>query len=565
MSIFSPFKRWFSAMGKTLSDKERKVIVVLLALSIAGAIWAVVIYVNSHTQLIPTEGGTYREGIVGQPRYITPVLAKTNDVDMGLTNLIYSGLMKLDENGELTGDLAESVDVSSDGKVYTAHLRKNIKWHDGEPFTANDVVYTIQTIQNPDTKSPASPNFQGVTVQKVDDLTVTFALDTPYAPFMYNLTSGIIPEHVWSQVEAKNISLAEQNLKPIGTGPFEFKKLKKSSLGEVREYNLKKFEDYHGQRPYLDGINFTFYDQNEDLVRAFRSRKVDGMSFVPTDLVEDVAKMGGTTVYRVNIPQYFAVFFNQTKNPILADKVVRTALDLATDRDKLIKEALNGEGIRIDTPIPPGFLGYVENLGKVDFNLEKAKQNLEEAGWKDSDGDGIREKDGKKLEFTLVTTDYDDYVKTAEILVDTWKQIGVKVNLDSKTVGTVQVEAIRPREYDALLYGEVLLADPDPYPFWHSTQTRDPGLNLALFKDRDSDKLLETARKTTDNDARRETYRQFQERLIEQVPAIFLYSPLYSYALHNNVHGTMLKAIPLPAYRFSTISTWHVKTKRIWK
>jgi len=565
MSIFSPIKKGFSAVGRSLSDKERKIIVILLTLSITGIIWTLVIYVNSHTRLIAAEGGTYKEGVVGQPRYVTPVLAKTNDVDMSLTHLIYSGLMKVTDNGELTGDLAESVEVSPDGKVYTAHLRKNIKWHDGEPFTANDVLFTIQTIQNPDTKSPASPNFLGVTVQKVDDSTIKFNLNTPYAPFLYNLTNGIIPEHVWSQIEPKNISLAEQNLKPIGTGPFEFKKLKKSSLGEVREYDLKKFDNYYGQRPYIDGINFSFYDTNEELVRSFRSRKVDGMSFVPTTLIKDVAKMGGTTVYRVNIPQYFAVFFNQTRNPILADRTVRIALDLATDRDKLIKEALNGEGIRIDTPIPPGFLGYVEGLGRVEFNIDKAKQNLEEAGWKDTNNDGVREKDGKKLEFTLVTTDWPEYVKSAEILANTWKQIGVKVNLDSKTVGTVQVEAIRPREYDALLYGEVLLADPDPYPFWHSTQTRDPGLNLALYKDRDSDKLLETARKTTDNSARRDTYRKFQEQLIEEVPSIFLYSPLYAYALHNNVHGTMLKAIPLPAYRFSTISTWYVKTKRIWK
>ncbi len=311
MSIFSPIKKGFSAVGRSLSDKERKIIVILLTLSITGIIWTLVIYVNSHTRLIAAEGGTYKEGVVGQPRYVTPVLAKTNDVDMSLTHLIYSGLMKVTDNGELTGDLAESVEVSPDGKVYTAHLRKNIKWHDGEPFTANDVLFTIQTIQNPDTKSPASPNFLGVTVQKVDDSTIKFNLNTPYAPFLYNLTNGIIPEHVWSQIEPKNISLAEQNLKPIGTGPFEFKKLKKSSLGEVREYDLKKFDNYYGQRPYIDGINFSFYDTNEELVRSFRSRKVDGMSFVPTTLIKDVAKMGGTTVYRVNIPQYFAVFFPQ--------------------------------------------------------------------------------------------------------------------------------------------------------------------------------------------------------------------------------------------------------------
>jgi peptide/nickel transport system substrate-binding protein len=425
-------------------------------------------------------------------------------------------------------------------------------------------VFTIQLIQNGEAKSPASPGFQGVTVAKVDDNTVKFTLNTPYAPFLYNLTQGIIPEHVWASVEPKNISLAEQNIKPIGTGPFVFKKLKKSSMGEIREYELTRSEKFYGQRPYLDGIRFSFYDSNEELLRAFSGRKVDGMSFVPPTLVGDVAKIHNANIVRVKLPQYFAVFFNQARQPVLADKTVRIALDLAIDRDKLIRDALHNEGTRIDTPIPPGFLGYVDGLGRVEYNPEKAKQNLDEAGWKVGN-DGIREKDGKKLSFTLVTTDWPEYTKTAEMLAEFWRAIGADVKLESHTVGTIQSDVIRPREYDALFYGEILGADPDPYPFWHSNATRDPGLNLALYKDPTSDKLLESARKTTDVEARKETYKKFQERLIEAVPALFIYSPIYDYALQGNVHGTMLDAIQLPAQRFNTISTWYLKTKRIWK
>lgn len=552
------------SLGASMSSRERKAIMASVSVIIIAIIWGTAIFINTHTVLIAKEGGIYREGTVGQPRYISPILARTNDIDMSISRLVYSGLMRIDEKSNLVPDLAEKVDITGDGKIYTAHLRNNIKWHDGESFNADDVVFTIQLIQNGEAKSPASPGFQGVTVVKVDDNTVKFTLSTPYAPFLYNLTQGIIPEHVWASVEPKNISLAEQNIKPIGTGPFVFKKLKKSSMGEIREYELTRSEKFYGQRPYLDGIRFSFYNSNEELLRVFSGHKVDGMSFVPPTLVGDVAKIHNANIVRVKLPQYFAVFFNQARQPVLADKTVRIALDLAIDRDKLIRDALHNEGTRIDTPIPPGFLGYVDGLGRVEYNPEKAKQNLDEAGWKVGN-DGIREKDGKKLSFTLVTTDWPEYTKTAEMLAEFWRAIGADVKLESHTVGTIQSDVIRPREYDALFYGEILGADPDPYPFWHSNATRDPGLNLALYKDPTSDKLLESARKTTDIEARKETYKKFQERLIEAVPALFVYSPIYDYALQGNVHGTMLDAIQLPAQRFNTISTWYLKTKRIWK
>ncbi len=554
-----------SALRRSLSPQERRILVGCVALLIVGAIWMVTALLGRFTTLVPREGGVYREGLVGQPRYITPVLARTNDADMALSRVLYSGLLRLTSKDTLEGDLAESVEVSNDGKVYTARLRDSVRWHDGEPFTADDVLFTIQTIQNPDTKSPSAPNFQGVTVEKVDNRTVRFTLREPYAPFLYNLTTGIIPAHIWATVEPKNMALAEQNLKPIGTGPFMFKKLRKRSLGEILEIELRRYDGTHGSRPYLDGITFAFFQTNEDLLRAFQRRAIDGINFLPPFLVPDTQRIRRATLYRVTLPQFFAVFFNQARNPALADHAVRTALDIAVDRDRLIRDALRGEGIRADAPIPPGFLGHLSSPRVVTFNIEKARQNLEEAGWTDTDGDGIRAKGDTKLQFTLVTTDWPEYRTTAELLADTWRQIGVEVTVESKTVGTVQAEAIRPRNYDALLYGEVLGADPDPYPFWHSTQTRDPGLNLALYKDRDADKLLEEGRKTTDAATRGAKYEQFQNRMLENLPAIFLYSPLYTYALDQQVHGEMFDALPLPSERFTTVSTWYMRTRRTWQ
>ena len=223
----SMLNKIFSALSRSLSNRERKTLMICVTVAVVGVIWGTALFINEKTMLIAKEGGTYHEGTVGQPRYISPILARTNDVDMNISRLVYSGLMRMDENGKVVGDLAESVDISDDGKTYTAHLRSGIKWHDGEQFNADDVLFTIQMIQNPDAKSPAAPIFQGVVAAKVDDQKVKFTLREPYAPFLYNLTQNIIPEHVWISVEPKNITLAEQNLKPIGTGPFVFKKLKK--------------------------------------------------------------------------------------------------------------------------------------------------------------------------------------------------------------------------------------------------------------------------------------------------------------------------------------------------
>jgi peptide/nickel transport system substrate-binding protein len=563
---FTSFVRRLAGVtSRALPVRERKMAVILIFIVVVGVLWAASAAMQARTDVVPRPGGTYREGLVGQPRFISPMLARTNDIDMAITRLVYSGLLTFNAEGQLTGDLAERVDVSEDGKKYTAHLRSGILWHDGEPFTAADVLYTFQTIQNPDAKSPAAPNFQGVTVEKVDDNTVTFTLREPYAPFLYNLTIGIAPEHIWAGVDPQTIGLAEQNFKPVGTGPFVFAKLRKRSLGEILEYELSRNERYHGGAPYLGTITFAFYETNEDVLRAFRRGAVQGMGYVPPSFAPDVAGSRSITVHHVKLPQVFAVFFNQARNQALADRTVRTALDLAADRERLIREALSGEGVRADAPIPEGFLGHVADLGRVPYQPEKAKQNLEEAGWKDEDGDGIRQKGDLKLAFTLVTTDWPEYVTTADILRENWRAIGADVTVVSRSVGTVQTDTIRPRDYDALLYGEVLGADPDPYPFWHSTQTRDPGLNLALYKDRDADKLLEEARKTTDDDKRREIYEKFQERLVESVPALFLYSPSYTYATRSPVHGAAIDALPLPSERFATISSWYVKTRRVWK
>jgi len=472
--------------------------------------------------------------------------------------------MKLNHQGELVGDLAESYEISEDQLNYTFHLRKEIKWHDGERLTADDIIFTVQTIQNPDFNSPLRINWKGVRVEKVDDYTVKFILKSAYSPFLNNLTFGILPKHLWEFIGAGNFPLAQYNIKPIGSGPFKFQSFIKNKEGKVDSIKLEANNDYYFKKPYLQNVTFKFYSAEEDALSAFNRKEVMGINYLSPKNREKIAVLDAADIYHLHLPRYFAVFFNQTESKALSDKTVRLALSHAVDKNELIDRVLSGEGKAVDTPIPPSLLGYNPNTKIYDFASEHANNILEAAEWKKNE-DGVREKNEIKLELTLITVEWPELAETAEILKEQWEKIGAKVEVKILKAGEIQQDYIRPREYEALLFGEVLNYDPDPFAFWHSSQKRDPGLNLSLYDNSEVDTLLEEARKTADQNARIEKYQKFQELLVDDIPAIFLYSPHYLYVHNKSVRGAEFQNIVIPSNRFGGIENWYVEAKRIWK
>lgn len=548
----------------TLPVRERYMLAGFSALLIVGIVWGTTGLLDRFATHVPKEGGTYREGMIGQPRFVNPILAQANDVDMDITRIVYSGLLKRSPKGVLEPDLATSVEVSEDGKTHTVHVRDDVSWHDGTPFTAHDVAFTITTIQNPDTKSPAALNFQNVEVEIDDDYTIRFILPDPYPPFQESLTTGIIPRHVWMEIEPKNIALAEHNLKPVGTGPFMFSELRKRSQGDISEYSLERFPEYHEDPAYLSTVTFEFFADYDSLVDAFRRKRIDGISSISPLQIKHIEDISHARVHRTRLPQYSAVFFNQQNSSVLAEKAVRHALLVAVDREQIIQDALDGEGIKADTPIPPGFRGHNAEIQPPDPDTEAASAMLEEAGWVMNEN-GIREKDGQELTFTLSTTAWEEYTRTAEILAEAWKNIGAEVHVTTYESGMIQNDVIRPREYEALLYGQVLSADPDPYVFWHSRFIDSPGMNLARYENREADKLLEAARTETDAEARQKKYHEFQKFVAEDIPALFLYAPHYVFATNESIQGSFMEIISTPFERFDTIATWHARTRRVFR
>lgn len=553
-----------------INRRELRLFFVLITVFIISSIWLSANYYYQNSVLVPAYGGQYREALIGSPQYINPVLAETNEVDRDLSALIFSGLIKYDNNGLLKPDIAESYEISDGGKTYIFKLKKDVFWHDGKQLTADDIIFTINIFQNPDYKSSLAANWRGVKAEKIDDFAVRFSLGNTFAPFLENLTAGILPKHIWENIPANTFQISDHNLSPIGSGPYKFSKIEKDNIKNVfTQIEFKANEKYYLGKPFIKTIVFKFYNSEDESIKALGDNEVDGISYLSPQNKNKISSPNAN-IYSLKIPRYVAAFLNQNKNKALADINVRKALAYATDKKQIIGEVLASEADPVDTPILRDILG-MDNFTKIyEYSIEKAKKEL--ADWKDEDNDGILEKkiaktdkEPTKLEITISTSDWTELVKITEILKSQWEKAGFKVNLDIQKVGDLTQKTIKPREFDVLLFGEILYMDPDPFSFWHSSQKKDPGLNLAMYDNPQADKLLEDARQTLDYIERIKKYDAFQQIIAEDAPAIFLFSPHYLYVVDNFIHGIETKNIATPARRFSKIEKWYIKTDREFK
>jgi peptide/nickel transport system substrate-binding protein len=559
------FSRNWLKMSKFLNFREKLIVFSLLFLAAASFIfWMAHIYLGL-TKPVPKIGGEYVEGIVGQPLYINPLLSQTSEADSDLVQLVYSGLMKYDSEGKLENALAESYEISDDQRTYTVHLRKNLTWQDGEPLTASDVFFTISILQDPAYKSPLRQNWQGVEVSQVDDYTLNFNLSSPYFGFLDSLTIGILPKHIWGNIAPEKFSLADYNLRPIGSGPYKFVTLQKSSTGEILSYELKSFDKYFEGEPYISRFIVNLYPDEDTMITAYNKKEIKGMETVDPDKIGNIKNKKSTIIKELSIPRYFSVFFNQTKSVPLADDGVRKALSQAVNRKEIIDKVLDGRGTEIFSPFLTNTEEFNPDIDKRDFDLRRAGELLDQAGWKLKEGETVRQKNGTKLQFNLYTADWPDLTDTANILADQWKQVGADVSVKSLSVTDLQQNYIRPREYEALLFGQVTSFNPDLYPFWHSSQRQDPGFNLGMLKNNNADNLLSDIRQDLNSADRIQKYKDFQKILADEAPATFLYSPYYLYPVSSEVGGMNTKKINSPYLRFADVSHWFVKTTRVKK
>ncbi len=562
-----PLSSRLRLLPKVLSKTERYVILGLILLAV-GSILAIPITSYYHfTVAVPTDGGTHKEGIVGVPRLINPLLSQTSDADRDLSALIFSGLYRYNGQGKLVPDLAEGLpETTSDGLSSSVTIREDAQWHDGAPVTADDVVFTVSAAQNSDYGTPLSirGNWQGVTVEKISERVVIFHLKSKYAQFPNILTVGILPKHLWSDIRPSNFSLNELNLKPVGSGPYRFASLIKDDLGRIVTYKLNAFDNYYNGAPHIRTIEFSFYGSEEELVAAFNDNTIDSIGSISGSHVQDLKFPHRITLEQLKMPRYFALFFNQNQSKALADKNVRLALNYATDRVSIINKAMDGNAFLINSPMMGGVLDINPSVRSYDYDLEKAASVLKAGGWvPTTDGLLARGKDNT-LQIKITTSQWSELGAVASEVKSQWEKLGAKVTIEALPIAQLQ-QVIKDRNYQILLFGEIMAIDPDPFTTWHSSQRQEPGLNLALYKNETADRLIEEARTTLNPLERMQKYDDFQKILLEDIPAVFLYSPHYLYGLSKHVHGFTTSLIPTPEGRFTDIMNWHIETQRQFK
>jgi len=527
--------------------------------------------------VVPEEGGSLTEGVIGAPRFINPLIA-ISDAERDLVSLVYSGLMRSDNSGGLITDLAEKYEISEDGLTYTFTLKPNAVWHDGEKVTTDDIIFTIQRAKDPVLKSTKRAAWEGVSVEKVDDMVVKFNLKKPYSPFLENMTLGILPKHIWQNIPSEQMLYSEFNTKPIGSGSYKIESIAKDASGNVNSYTLIPNEQFVLGSPYLKQITLKFYLSEGDAIDAYKKKQITSISGVsPATVGEIVQKCDAENkcenysnqLKTVDLPRTFAVFFNQNKSKVLLQKEVRQALLLATDKEKLVQEVLRGYGVTLEHPIPQGTLGSLAPEEEA-VSIDEAKKVLAKNGWK-LNQNGIFEKELSKkevitLEFSISTSGESEELKSiANLIKEMWEKIGAKVEVNFFETGDLQ-NAIAERNYESLLFGESIGHDPDPFVFWHSSQKNYPGSNVAMYTNSKVDKLLEDARKTLDAEERTSKYAEFQEEVQKDIPAIFLFSPSFIYALPNDIKGTEnMVSVTISSERFSQVYKWYTQTNKIWK
>jgi len=552
---------WFKKIFVVLTRRERALF--LIALTGAAASFAVVmgILFTNVTKAVPAAGGEYIEGVVGQPEYVNPVIA-ASQTDLDLVKMVYSNL----------DDVADSIDVATDTRTWTVHLKGGLMWQDGQKLTSDDVVFTVQSIQDRDADSPLYASWQGVAVSRVSELEVQFTLVNPYSFFADNLASlYIVPKHLFADTPPGNWHLSNYNLKPIGSGPYKFSSYEKSGGGFISGYNLQAWNG-NDARPLIQNFNFQFFTDENALVASFNNGQIDAFGNASPEDISEIERPYDAFAWRTS--GYYAVFFNQSENLALQDPAVRLALATALDRTGIVNQVFNGNAASDVGPIPPDAAYFVPVTATS--SLDFASTTLTNAGWgfpgalSSGTAPAFRSKTihgtSIPLVVNLTVPQIDFLAKTATLLQSVWQSIGVQVNIIPDSADTIANQTIKNRNYESLLFGNVLGPSSDLYSFWNSSQRFYPGLNLAIYSNSKVDAAIKGARELSSSTVIAANMATAQKDIENDNPAIFLYSPDYVYVTNKNVQGiatgTLLND---PSDRFRGVPAWYLNTARVLK
>jgi peptide/nickel transport system substrate-binding protein len=568
LSVTSPRKvpRWkqLRFINRVLNQNERRVFwgsFLIFVLALGFGAYGVA---RLNVERVPATGGEYSEGLVGSPKLVNPLFAPTNDVDRDLVTLIFSGLFRLDQDLNAQPDLVSSYHWLDDGKTLEVKLRDDARFHDGTPVTANDVVFTYHAIKNPDWRSPLASNFHDVDIVQVDDQTVQFHLASPDALFPNLLTVGILPAHVWEDIPDASSRLADANLKPIGSGPYQVSSFTRDGRGNILSFQLTRFNAFYGLKPLIDNIRLKFYPDRLQALAALNNSQIDALAFVPW---ADASKGRADQIQAVSLdlPQETVAFFN-TKDKLLKDEKLRKALSLAIDPIELAS-VVSDHAKPVTSPFP-----FLEDASSTKPDLEEARKALDALGWKLNEGETVRHlgSSSSTASSTLLTLTIDvpnqtDLLAVADHLQRRWSLLGAQVTVHSDDAEPLLRGALETRNYQVILWNVLLPADQDLTPFWQSANSAGRGLNLSNVADRDIDNALDTLSNATSTEAVNAGQRKLSAAIRARSAALFLLRPSYALLVNKRVMGVTDMVISRPSDRLLNIANWYVNQALRWK
>jgi len=546
---------------RVFSVKERIIFTGAIALLVISGFLAFFYTLSQGTLVVPRQGGDYTEGIVGQPAFVNPILAHDGTPDKDLVKLIFANAY----------DIAESVKHSDDFRVWTLRIKEGALWHDGTPITSDDIIFTVRQIKSLETSSPIAADWQNIEPQRVSEREVRFEALNTYTLFENVLKELYpVPKKLFVNLSGQTMRLSSYNLEPVGSGPFAFKSLERRKDGFISSYVLTAAPTYAtiGNEPLIQTFNVLFFENEDKLLASYNVGTIDGFGTYSADSIAQLKIP--STIRRIPSTKYYVAFFNQSANEALKSLAVREALSYATDKNAILANALGGEGIIGNGPLPKTFPFYNKNIDSLySFNPTKAKDLLISDEWtllEDSLWHKTILGQDTILSFIIKTPDIDPLKDVATQLQSQWEAVGVRVDVSSVDPTIISNETIRTRNYEILLFGNIWSATPDPYSFWHSSERFYPGLNLALYQNDSADRLINSLRQTDPaGNAYVDTIKELQLTIAQDYPALFLGSPYYLYIMKSTIPGISVDFITLPHHRFDTVSDWYVRTKRIFE
>ena len=514
----------------------------------------------------PITGGVYTEALVGDFLRLNPFLDIYNPPDHAVDKLLFDGLVKFDSEGIPQADLAESWGVSQDGTTYNFSLRTDVYWHDGEPFTSNDVMYTIGLLQSGHGLVPQDlQNFWAeVQVVQLSEYQLQFLLPEAFAPFLDYLTFGILPEHLLAGKGLEELIDDPFNLAPVGTGPFKFQRLLVEN-DEIVGVVMEAFDAYYAGRPYLDEVIFRYYPSSEAAYAAYQDGIVEGLGEVDPSILSAVLADPNLSIYTAREPILTITYLNLDNNEVgfLQNADLRRALLAAIDRDLIIEKVYGGQAIQANGPIMPSTWAYYPDLEKIPYNLAQSKELFAATGaiW-DEETSSYTTEEGLEIALNLLYPDTPEHAAIAGYIQQGWEALGVKVTLEAKPYDEVLAD-LTARNYQAALVDINLTRspDPDPYPFWGQAQIGN-GQNYADWDNRSASEFLEQARISVDMAERERLYKNFQVLFMRDLPSLPLFYPVYTYAITSDIKGINFGPIFESADRFNNVQEWYILSGR---